>query len=147
MGIYRLPAFRTTKSDTSFGGSQLHRGNDLVKSIREVNANQAFCICGHVPNSTRWASDSVAGGTLPWNLLHKPTERSFKLRLDLRSKRRRPVNYRVGLFVRVPGRIGSTTGQLTGRQARANHFLSGSISIAGITDALIPQELLSIASA
>ena len=86
-----LQAFRTTKSDTSFGGSQLHRGNDLVKSIREVNANQAFCICGHVPNSTRWASDSVAGGTLPWNLLHKPTERSFKLRLDLRSKRRRPV--------------------------------------------------------
>jgi len=53
----------------------------------------------------------------------------------------------VGLFIRVPGRIGSTTGQLTGRQARANHFLSGSISIAGITDALIPQELLSIASA
>jgi hypothetical protein len=27
---------------------------------------------------------------------------SVKLRLDLRSKRRRPVNYRVGLFIRVP---------------------------------------------
>ena len=66
--------------------------------------------------------------------------------MDLRSKKRRPVNDRVALFVWVPGRIGSTTGQLTGRQARANHFLSGSISIAGITDALIPQELLSIAS-
>jgi hypothetical protein len=67
--------------------------------------------------------------------------------MHLRSKKRRPVNDRVALFVWVPGRIGSTTGQLTGRQARVNHFLSGSISIAGITDALIPQELFSIASA
>ena len=44
--------------------------------------------------------------------------------MDLRSKKRRPVNDRVALFVWVPGRIGSTTGQLTGRQARANHFLT-----------------------
>ena len=66
--------------------------------------------------------------------------------MHLRSKKRRPVNDRVALFVWVPGRIGSTTGQLTGRQARANRSLSSSISIAGITDAPIPQELLSIAS-
>jgi hypothetical protein len=69
------------------------------------------------------------------------------MRVVRSSLEKDPVNHRVGLYVRVPGRIGSTTGQLTGRQVRANHFLSGSISIAGITDALIPQELLSIASA
>ena len=35
--------------------------------------------------------------------------------MDLRSKKRRPVNDRVALFVWVPGRIGEPTRQLTGR--------------------------------
>ena len=93
--------------------------------IRKVRSNhsrrQDWCLPenSHSPRRTGDSFSFLKSRPTKTNplkaLKSKPTERSVKLRLDLRSKRRRPVNYRVGLFVRVPGRIGEFPRQLTCR--------------------------------
>jgi hypothetical protein len=55
-----------------------------------------------------------------------------------------PVNYRVGLFIRVPEGIGSAHRPVNRRTNGAESRASGSTSCRKVTAALIPEELLSI---
>jgi hypothetical protein len=45
--VQRLATFGTTKADVAPRNLQLHRVDELVQSIGEVNANQTLFIVGH----------------------------------------------------------------------------------------------------
>jgi hypothetical protein len=55
-----------------------------------------------------------------------------------------PVNYRVGLFVRVPEEIGPANRPVNRETSVAESRASGSYSCRRTSDVLIPEELLSI---